>query len=104
MHLDCPHCHNPIEVVEEPQPAEVVCPSCGSSFELEPATRTGPVERKLDRFVIVDTVGLGAFGRVYLARDPELDREVAIKVPRSGNFLRRRKQPVFAILDRLYNH
>src|SRR5581483_11229060 len=30
-------------------------------------------------------VGQGAFGTVYKARDPELDRTVAIKVPRAGN-------------------
>ena len=29
----------------------------------------------------MDTVGVGAFGTVYKARDPELDRVVAIKVP-----------------------
>ena len=29
-------------------------------------------------------VGMGAFGTVYKASDPELDRTVAIKVPRAG--------------------
>ena len=33
MHLVCPHCHHPIELVTEPT-AEVVCPSCGSSIQL----------------------------------------------------------------------
>jgi WD40 repeat protein/tetratricopeptide (TPR) repeat protein/tRNA A-37 threonylcarbamoyl transferase component Bud32 len=33
----------------------------------------------------LDLVGVGAFGTVYKARDPELDRTVAIKVPRAGN-------------------
>jgi len=28
---------------------------------------------------------MGAFGTVYRARDPELDRIVAIKVPRAAN-------------------
>ena len=37
------------------------------------------------RFTLIDTVGVGAFGTVYKARDPELDRVVAIKVPRAGN-------------------
>ena len=33
----------------------------------------------------METIGVGAFGTVYKARDPELDRIVAVKVPRSGN-------------------
>jgi hypothetical protein len=36
---------------------------------------------KLGRFRITQTLGEGAFGRVYLAFDPELERQVAIKVP-----------------------
>src|SRR5262249_13978379 len=35
----------------------------------------------LGRYRIVRRLGQGAFGRVYLARDDELDRSVAIKVP-----------------------
>ncbi len=88
MHLVCPHCRNPIEVVETPAPAEVVCPSCGSSFQLEravPTVVTTPEIRKLGRFELINPVGIGAFGTVYKARDPELDRTVAIKVPRAGN-------------------
>ena len=38
-----------------------------------------PGER-LGRFEIVELVGAGGMGEVYRARDPELDREVAIKV------------------------
>jgi WD40 repeat protein/serine/threonine protein kinase len=39
----------------------------------------------LGKFELLETVGVGAFGTVYRARDPELDRTVAIKVPRAGN-------------------
>jgi serine/threonine protein kinase len=89
MHLICPHCRNPIELVEAHPPAEVLCPSCGSSFRLETGATTGPAStnspRTLGRFQVLDQVGLGAFGTVYKARDPQLDREVALKVPRAGN-------------------
>ena len=89
MHVRCPHCHNPIELVEDQHREEVVCPSCGSSFrlELEATAAWSPDEggRKLGRFELIDTVDVGAFGTVYMARDPELDRVVSIKVPRSGN-------------------
>jgi len=40
MHLACPHCQNPIEVVESAPSAEVVCPSCGSSFSLKGRFKT----------------------------------------------------------------
>jgi WD40 repeat protein len=35
----------------------------------------------IGRYVVVRTLGRGAFGEVHLAYDPELDRHVAIKVP-----------------------
>lgn len=38
---------------------------------------------RLGRFELLELLGEGAFGQVYRARDPHLDREVAIKVPRS---------------------
>ena len=37
---------------------------------------------------IVRLLGQGAFGRVYLARDDDLDRPVAIKVPNPGRIAR----------------
>lgn len=40
--------------------------------------------KKLGRFEILSVLGEGAFGTVYKAHDPQLDRDVAVKVPRSG--------------------
>jgi serine/threonine protein kinase len=34
---------------------------------------------------VLGVLGRGAFGTVFMARDPELDRVVAVKVPRTGN-------------------
>src|SRR5262245_46905325 len=41
---------------------------------LNPGTRLGPYE-------IVAAIGAGGMGEVYRARDPRLQREVALKVP-----------------------
>ena len=38
--------------------------------------------RQISRFVIRKRLGSGGFGSVYLAYDPVLDREIALKVPR----------------------
>jgi WD40 repeat protein/tRNA A-37 threonylcarbamoyl transferase component Bud32 len=87
MHIVCPHCRNLIELVRFTH-EEILCPSCGSSFRLEGSSTTGQAPRagqKIGKFEIIETIGVGAFGTVYKARDPELDRIVAVKVPRSGN-------------------
>jgi tRNA A-37 threonylcarbamoyl transferase component Bud32 len=88
MHILCPHCRNPIEVVKLSAREEIACPSCGSSFRVETDSTTGWEGKnghKLGKYELLDTAGQGAFGTVYKARDPELDRVVAVKVPRAGN-------------------
>jgi serine/threonine protein kinase len=86
VRLNCPHCHNPIELVAYSQ-EEVVCPSCGSSFHLDAGrTQTWSKDKlpTLGKFTLLSRIGLGAFGTVYKAFDTELTRSVALKIPRSG--------------------
>jgi len=87
IRLNCPHCQNPIAVVDDTAGDDVTCPSCGSSFRLDQdRTLSWQPEKlpQLGKFQLIESVGRGAFGTVYRARDTELDRIVAVKVPRSG--------------------
>ena len=91
LHVRCPHCHQPVEIVEESSFHEVVCTSCGSSFSLIGTEETEAFqpasENSVGHFNLVEKVGAGAFGTVYRAYDKTLDRTVAIKVPRKGQLL-----------------
>jgi hypothetical protein len=89
MQVSCPHCQHPVATDTLSSVTEMLCPSCGSTFRVDPAATAAwspPAgQRKLGKFDLLDAVGFGAFGTVFKARDPELDRIVAINVPRSGS-------------------
>jgi WD40 repeat protein len=88
----CTHCSE-IVTVDGPVPDQ--CPTCGHTLHIEgDPTPTGPqlhstviqvLERRrttIGRYVVQSKLGAGGFGSVFLAKDPQLDRLVAIKVPR----------------------
>ncbi len=56
-----------------------------------------PIPENFGRYTVVSLLGRGGFGTVYLARDGELGRLVAIKVPRPG--LLNSPEQVQAFLD-----
>jgi serine/threonine protein kinase len=83
--IRCPHCQNPVQLVDD-RPDEVLCPACGSSFRVREARQTTTTQnmRPLGKFQLLERVGLGAFGAVWRARDTELHRIVALKIPHAG--------------------
>lgn len=83
LRIRCPHCNNPVEILLDESEHEVTCPSCNSSFGLV-GKGSQAVPTKLGRFEIGETLGTGSFGTVYRAFDPELEREVALKIPRQS--------------------
>ncbi len=86
MRIRCPHCSQPIEIVPDVESKSIVCPSCGSEVGLwspDEPTATMPLADppRLDHFELLEEVGIGQFGRVWKARDRDLRRFVAVKVP-----------------------
>lgn len=57
----------------------------GIASQQEPAADDA-LPDQLGRFLIQRRLGCGTFGVVYLAHDPQLDRSVALKVPRREQF------------------
>jgi serine/threonine protein kinase len=85
--LNCPHCHEPIVVTNDGPDDDVVCSICGSNFRLDrDRSQSWSPENlpTLGKFKLLEVVGRGAFGTVYRAQDTQLNRIVAVKVPRSG--------------------
>ena len=62
-----------------------------------PGQTSGPDPAAIDRYTVIERLGQGGFGRVYLAQDEELDRPVAIKVPKPERVAR--PEDVEAFLD-----
>jgi serine/threonine protein kinase/tetratricopeptide (TPR) repeat protein len=89
-HLSCPHCHKAIPVSEDAWGKQLTCSACGGSFRLDlahtPAWSPQALPR-LGQFELLKEIGQGAFGTVYRARDAELGRTVAVKVPRVGRWI-----------------
>jgi hypothetical protein len=87
VRVRCPHCHNPIEVVDADPLTDISCPDCGSNFSLisgETDSYTPGAVKTIGHFELLESVGGGHFGTVWKARDTKLDRIVAVKIPRRG--------------------
>lgn len=81
----CPHCHDRLELSEAEPFSEIDCPRCGNRFDFignAPLDETSS-GKTIAHFELLKRVGIGQYGTVWKARDFELDRNVAVKIPRS---------------------
>ena len=91
----CPSCNEPIEIAVDASLTDLTCSSCGSYFNLvdqSQETSLAPSIAVVGRFELIERLGMGAFGAVWKARDKELDRTVAVKVPRQGDMTAEEKE------------
>ncbi|HWB10382.1 MAG TPA: protein kinase [Pirellulales bacterium] len=83
LRIRCPRCRNAVETAADLE--SQLCPACGSRLDLldETVSYEDREPRALGHFVLLERLGAGHFGEVWMARDTELDRMVAIKIPRA---------------------
>lgn len=88
LRIRCPHCRNTIDTTTDSDLNDLFCSGCGSRFNL---VETGVTQTRalrgvttIGHFDLLEELGSGAFGSVWKARDNELDRAVAIKIPHKG--------------------
>jgi WD40 repeat protein/tRNA A-37 threonylcarbamoyl transferase component Bud32 len=92
MPVSCQRCRHVVDTAIHLLPDENHCPICGAAYDVTVATMSlegsRPLLARLGKFELLEEVGAGSYGTVYKARDPELDRIVAIKVPRATSLTR----------------
>ena len=94
IRIRCPHCHQPVKLLDQAEAGAITCPECHSSFTLAgdatmslnygDTAAARKVPQQIAHFELLAPLGEGAFGTVWKARDTKLGRIVAIKVPRRG--------------------
>lgn len=96
MKLRCPECRHENQTDDVSEDSSVCCESCGTNFVCfaetlitetaldGAASESRQPSQVVGHFELIRLLGKGSFGAVWLARDTDLDRKVAVKIPRKG--------------------
>lgn len=86
MNVSCPLCNEPVQLSADWDFETIRCPHCGRTShwgETSPVRQLAAGDTLL-HYLLLRHLGSGGYGEVWLARDPKLDRQVAIKFPLQG--------------------
>jgi WD40 repeat protein/tetratricopeptide (TPR) repeat protein len=97
MRIVCPHCSHPIEVGPPGTPRDVPDQASGSTVGEGPSAAHCPANphQRLGKLTLLERVGAGSFGEVWKARDTELNRLVAVKIPHPSSLADGKNQDRF---------
>jgi hypothetical protein len=88
LHIRCPLCREPLEIVADQPLDDIPCLSCHGRFSLagdDPNLKEQQPVTRIAHFKLLQRLGMGSFGTVWRAHDVKLDRIVALKIPRRGH-------------------
>jgi len=88
MKIRCPNCHSLATTTHDSNLDSINCDTCETAFSiysqenLQTLEHQGRMTIKIGHFELLDQIGVGGHGTVWRAKDTELGRTVAIKIPR----------------------
>lgn len=97
IQVHCPFCNHASDWVDG-ESEQILCPACGKIWMIEAAEGVDLSENpvcRMGKFELTARLGAGSFATVWQARDLDLGRKVAIKIPRPDRFQSRTEEERF---------